>query len=118
MKYNRLVHFQKNNNKLSRYRLALSILYELGIDQLLLDLGTSKGVEESQPNAMEINALQNQRALGFRECIDALFSLDTQNIPEENRAQPDYGAVDAMIKEGRIDPKDRDSFLAELDNAQ
>lgn len=114
MKYNRLVNFQKNNNKLSRYRTALAILYDLGVDQLLADIGVPNDVPEDHPNIALVNALQNQRAIGFRHCIDMLFSLDTQSIPETERVQPDYGAIDNMVKEGRIKAEDAEDFLKEI----
>lgn len=114
MKYNRLVHFQKNSTKLSRYRLALSILYDLGIDQLLAEMGTPKDVIEDHPNIALVNALQNQRALGYKECIQNLFSLDTTTIPEEERAQADYGALDKMVSEGRISREDAEDFMKEM----
>lgn len=114
MKYNRLVHFQKNNTKLSRYRLALSILYDLGIDQLLADIGAPKDVVEDHPNIALVNALQNQRALGYRECINNLFSLDTTSIPEEESTPADYGALDKMVSEGRISAADAEDFMKEM----
>jgi len=114
MKYNRLVHFQKNSTKLSRYRFALSILYDLGVDQLLADMGTAKDVVDDHPNIALVNALQNQRAIGYRECIQNLFSLDTTAIPEEEAAQADYGAIDKMVREGRISPQDAEDFMKEM----
>lgn len=113
MKYNRLVHFQNDAKKLSRYRMALSIFYELGVDQLLAEMGAPKDVEESNPNIALINALQNQRQLGYKECIHNLFTLDSINIPETEKTQPDYGAIDRMVEEGRIRPEEAAEFLKE-----
>lgn len=114
MKYNRLTHFINNKEKLSRYRLAVGILYELGVDQLLADMGAPVDVDTDHPNITIINALQNQKAIGYKNCIDNLFNLDSTEIPEEEKKQPDYGAIDAMVKEGRIDPKDADSFMKDM----
>lgn len=114
MKFNRLLNFQNNANKLSRYRLALSILYDLGVDQLLLELGTPKDVVEDHPNVALVNALQNQRALGYRECIAQLFSLDNFAIPEGDRIDPDYGAIEKLVRDGKIKSEDAEDFLKEM----
>lgn len=114
MKYNRLLNFQQNSSKLSRYRIALSILYDLGIDQLLIEMGAPLGVDDDHTNIVLLHALQNQRALGYRECIERLFSLDTLAIPTETTVAPDYGAIDVMIKDGLIRQEDVDEFMKEV----
>lgn len=111
MKFNRLEHFQKSPEKVSKYRAALAVLYQLGIDQMLADLSLAKDTIAENVSLLEANALQNQRTIGYKECIEDLFSLDKDIIPEEFKGSPDYGAVEKMIAEGRINAEDADELL-------
>lgn len=111
MKFNRLQNFQKDNTKLSRYRVALAILHDLGIDYLLADLGSVEEIAPDQlSNALVASALQHQRALGFRKCIEMLFTLDRVEIPKTDKVLPDYGALEKMIEDGRIAAEDAEKF--------
>lgn len=115
MKFNRLVSFQNSAEKLSRYRTALAILYELGVDQLLIEQSYPHTVPDGHPNIIEANALANRQMLGFRECIDALFTLDKIDIPDAEKVQPDYGAIDRLIEKGLVRPEDKETFLKDIE---
>lgn len=109
MKFNRLEHFKKNSEKVKRYRSALAVLYDLGIDQMLLELGHSYEADEN--DKVNTSALLYQRILGFRDCLRALFTLEDIEIPKEQLGSPDYGAVERMVKEGLLKEEDVDAFL-------
>jgi len=112
MKYNRLLSFQNNKAALSRFRLVLGILHELGVDGILQSIGAEKVVAA---DPLVQSALQNQRDLGFQDCIDALFELDEFNVPLEQRTIRDYGATDKMVKDGLIKQEDVETFVKGLD---
>ena len=100
MKFNRVEHFQKDSGKVKRYRVALSILYELGIDQMLLDLVHKEEINLDDTERLEKSALLFQKLLGYKECLTALFTLDEFEIPKDLLGSPDYGAREKMIASG------------------
>ena len=107
--YSRIVHFQQNPASVKRFRLAISILYQLGVDNLLIQIGSA-----NEPNIgvdpLVGHALQNARAVGFRECVQTLFSLAEAPVPEGAVIAPDYGALDKLLADGKITQEDYDDL--------
>ncbi len=111
MKFNRLTQFQKDTEKIKQYRHALAILYRLGIDQILSELGSAVDVPDDHPNIEFANAMYNQQAVGFRKCLATLFTLDETEIPQEERVNPDYGAAERMVAQGLINEDEAEELL-------
>lgn len=111
MKFNRLEHFKKNSEKVKRYRSALAVLYDLGIDQMLLELSHDVEADIYSTDKLTTSALNYQRVLGFKDCLRSLFTLEDIEIPPEQLGSPDYGAVERMVKEGLLKEEDVDAFL-------
>lgn len=104
MKYNRLEHFKNDSRRLNLYRKALALLYECGADYLLAELNAvnTRPVQGDPSKVLELNALNNQKAIGYAECLSNLFELDTMLVPIEKLGSPDFGARDKMIAEKLI----------------
>lgn len=108
MRYNRLEHFQNNPSNLAKFRLACRLLYDIGADHLLQEMNYRREpLPGHSENAIQENALMNQRAIGFAECLEYLFTLDTLgNTDEKPQAAPDFGAIDKMLADGRVSEED------------
>lgn len=92
----RLDDFKANGERVARYRDAVSTLRDLGIEQILLELGAPEPVNTNSPNAgtAAIGALYE--SLGFQKCLNALFSLDEQNFGVPERPIADFGAAEKL----------------------
>lgn len=103
MKYNRLEHFKNDSRRLSLYRKALALLYEVGADYLLAELNSSiRPVTSYDGDPVQLNALNNQKAIGYAECLANLFELDKLSTSMEGLGSPDFGAREKMIAEKLI----------------
>jgi hypothetical protein len=100
--HNRLRHFKSNSEKVGRYKTALGLLLDSGVQDVLLELGSPVDVDPTHPQSMQMNAFANQQRIGYLAAVDNIFNL--LDIGEDYREQidRDYGSKDRLVDQGFI----------------
>ena len=88
---------RKQPEQLARYNDAVIILKELGIDQVLLELAVPDDLPLGHPEAATIALQQLGVAVGYKQCLHDLFSLDRSTFGEQRQPIADFGA-DQKVK--------------------
>lgn len=84
--------FQHNKEKVIRYREAIEVLLELGVDQIMLELCAAEPINPESPQAGTSAVASLYESLGAQRALHILFSLDDLTIKKPGKLVSDYGA--------------------------
>lgn len=88
-----------------KYRQAIRLLQEAGVQHVLLELSTSVPVPLAAEGRLEAAATLHFETLGYQKCLADLFRLEEMAHGAKAPVVPDFGAIDSMLADGSITPK-------------
>lgn len=100
--HNRLARFKESKEAKDKYRNALALLVEVGVDQVLLELSAQTFTDAGHPQGVQMAAAKHYESLGYQKCIADLLSLDKLVEQESAPVSADYGATQRMLDRGEI----------------
>lgn len=107
----RLEDLRDNPERISKYREAITLLYEAGVDQVLLELSLGDHVDGYDAQGLQASAFLHHQGLGYQKCMGDLFDLLSIVDGKERPPVADFGAADRLESQGMIDAEQKEQLL-------
>lgn len=96
MQKTRLDVFKESSERVARYRQAMRLLKEAGIEEILLELSQPEHIPTAHPSAGNAAIAALYDSIGYRRCLEELFSLDELVARKQIPLVMDFGASEKM----------------------
>lgn len=98
--------FTRSKDRQDRYQQAVRLLREAEVHIILRELSSASSIPRTSDNMMEVAAAEHFENVGYQRCLSDLFNLVELGESATQVPTPDFGAVDALLAEGKITAKE------------